>query len=152
MYVDFTLDQAKLYLLMLMAKVSKEVGNGFEIVSYYNVDEDVKWVIYKAQSSEYIRSSTDFVESEYFNVTNNIITLDHPEIEHALNCLSKRNYEMYVQISNISLYAYMAAVAIKKNMFIELMPILDKMSNFLRIPPKDTSLDSIRHYTAALRR
>jgi hypothetical protein len=152
MYIDFTLDQAKLYLLMLMAKVSKEVGDGFEIVPYYNVDEEVKWVIYKAQVSLYIKSSTDFIGSEYFNVTNNMITLDHPEIEYALNCLSKRNYEIDVQISNISLYAYMAAVAIKKNMFIELMPILDKMSNFLRIPPKDTSLDSIRHYTTNLRR
>lgn len=140
----FTPDQARIYLLMLIAKVRKKTDNGFEIVSYYNVDEEIKWVIFKAQGSLLIGSSTDFVESEYFNVKNNIITIDNPEIDNALNCLSKHS-------SKSNLYAYMAAIAIKKNMLFELSPILDHTSNFLRIPKHETTLDSIRHYTAALR-
>jgi len=141
---SMTPDQSRIYLLLLMAKISKKTDNGFEIVSYYNLDEEIKWVIFKAQGSLLIGSSPSFVESEYFNVKNNIITIDHPEIDNALNCLSTR-------YTNSQLYAYMAAIAIKKNMLFELSPILDHTKNFLRIPRHETTLDSIRRYTAALR-
>lgn len=151
MFNEFSLDSARLYLLMLMAKVTKSGPDGFEIDSYYNVNEDVKWVIYKAQVSLSLRASTDFIESEFFDYNNKRITIDHPEIRMALECLSKRNYEAYVRSLHFSMYAFMAAIAIKKDMFYELSAILDHTSSFLRIPERETTLDSIRHYTAILR-